>query len=114
MKSMDSRCQACHRPLKDPESIARHIGPVCFGKTVNGSGELSGDSGQLELDFTEPDPTVEEPVTVLVKPPPKRFSGLSMIEQHREACRIIDRWRYSNDDCEGDDLSDGLQIHVDC
>ena len=25
------RCSVCHRPLTDPESIARGMGPVCAG-----------------------------------------------------------------------------------
>lgn len=26
------RCRYCHRALKDAESIARGIGPVCYGR----------------------------------------------------------------------------------
>jgi len=26
------RCRYCHKALKDAESIARGIGPVCFGR----------------------------------------------------------------------------------
>ena len=55
------RCLACHRELKDEESIKRKLGPVCFqrhGKTV-----------QTELEFYQP--------------LPERFRGLSMLEQAR-------------------------------
>lgn len=26
------RCRCCHRVLVDPESIARGVGPVCYGR----------------------------------------------------------------------------------
>jgi len=31
---MSEVCTACHRKLKDPESIARGMGPVCYQKFV--------------------------------------------------------------------------------
>jgi len=27
-----TKCSICHRPLKDPESVKRGIGPICYGK----------------------------------------------------------------------------------
>ena len=26
-----TKCSICHRPLKDPESVKRGIGPICYG-----------------------------------------------------------------------------------
>jgi len=40
----NSRCRACHRPLHDPSSIRRGVGPVCW---EHGGGER----WQIMLEF---------------------------------------------------------------
>lgn len=32
-----ARCEACHRPLKSPESIANGMGPECLRRSVQAS-----------------------------------------------------------------------------
>jgi hypothetical protein len=72
------RCRRCYRQLKDPESVKRGLGPVCFGKSSNGSNDkLFNSFGQLELEFEQP--------------MPQRFRGKTLMEQHAEACKVIFR-----------------------
>lgn len=53
--STTSSCTVCGRPLKDPESIARGMGPVCAGKRGSGKqGNASSGSHRREL-VTMPD-----------------------------------------------------------
>jgi len=41
-------CERCNRPLKNPESVARGLGPICAGKSVLEAEQLD-ESGQSEL-----------------------------------------------------------------
>ena len=90
------RCRRCRRQLKDPDSISCGIGPVCLAK-IGSSGELSGNSDQLELDFSAPE----------IKPLPPRYAGKTLKEQHKETMRIIYRWRYDAND-KGESFIDDL------
>ena len=76
------RCRRCGRSLRDPQSIAEHIGPVCKSR-------ISADK-QMELDFAEPEPVIikeepEEDLTVRIPvEPSKKLVGLSMLDAYRK------------------------------
>ena len=46
------RCQACHRPLKHPDSIAAGMGPGCLRKSVQASAgpDLFAQARQAAID----------------------------------------------------------------
>lgn len=47
-----TRCAACHRPLKSPESIANGMGPECLRRSVQASAgpDLFAQARQVAID----------------------------------------------------------------
>jgi len=41
-----TRCSRCHRPLRDPASIARGMGPTCAAKAARNAGGVPGGQGR--------------------------------------------------------------------
>lgn len=66
---MSKRCKRCHRSLTDPESIDRGYGNICWQKHLADK--------QTTLQF--------------YLPIPKRFQGKTLLEQHKEAMRVLMR-----------------------
>jgi hypothetical protein len=76
------KCKRCRRVLKDPLSIERGYGPVCWAESQALSPAKSwaaparSVSMQLELEF---------------EPPSRLFTpGLSLTEQHKIVKRLLD------------------------
>ena len=72
------KCNRCNRALKDPVSIARGYGPVCWAESQSHSPAPPRPvSMQLELDF--------EPESRLFPP------GMSLSEQYKIIKRLLDK-----------------------
>ncbi|WP_145099193.1 DUF6011 domain-containing protein [Sporomusa sp. KB1] len=72
-----SRCKRCNRTLKDPLSIERGYGPVCWAESqAHGPAPSRPVSMQMELEFELP--------SRLFTP------GLSLTEQHKIVKRLLD------------------------
>lgn len=68
-----TNCFYCGRPLTDPVSIERGIGPVCFGKTTGSQHEVKNADDFLAA-LTEPEP---EPTPVAPAPAEPIFTTLA-------------------------------------
>jgi hypothetical protein len=86
MTAAPARRCACGRPLRDPTSVARGLGPVCFRRLHNPA--ASGSTGQPaaipgQLAFDDPGP-----------PPPRRRGQGWGLEAHQltweQLRRIVD------------------------
>jgi hypothetical protein len=72
---MSVACLFCGKPLTDPVSIARNIGPVCFGKTTRSRHEVKGDDDFVGRPAPPPPPLSAVPAPASAPEPEAPSDG---------------------------------------